>query len=414
MVARINFGKSVAKALNYNEHKCKEGQAQLLGSANTLLPAASMNFYEKRAMFEKFTSLNQRSQLNSLHVSLNFDPSERLDKERLLSIAGVYMKGIGFGAQPYLVYEHRDTGHPHIHIVSTTIQVNGKRILTHNLGRDKSEPIRKKIEVDFSLVQASSKSKLEPQLSPIEVKRIGDGPRQTKRAMANVLHQVLPLYHFCSLTELNALLGLYNLKADTCAIGSFTQRHGGLLYRVLDAAGRPSGTPIKASVFSMKPTLANLEKLFARNLPARKSKLKGLTSSIDFVLLSKSIGNLRQFSDQLERHGISLVQRIGNNGALYGLTYIDHKRCVVVNGSDLGTNYAAHGILSRLQVNLSQISPAIKEIKLDATVHSVSPSADPADLLAKQLELFANGNEPKTDYIPWQLKGRKRKKRQKK
>ncbi|MGI8583448.1 MAG: relaxase/mobilization nuclease domain-containing protein [Chitinophagaceae bacterium] len=38
------------------------------------------------------------------------------------------MDKIGFAEQPYLVYQHLDAGHPHIHIVTTNIQQSGKRI----------------------------------------------------------------------------------------------------------------------------------------------------------------------------------------------------------------------------------------------------------------------------------------------
>jgi hypothetical protein len=46
----------------------------------------------------------------------------------LIKIADKFMKDVKFGDQPYLVYRHHDSGHPHIHIVSTNIQANGKRI----------------------------------------------------------------------------------------------------------------------------------------------------------------------------------------------------------------------------------------------------------------------------------------------
>ena len=38
------------------------------------------------------------------------------------------MQGIGFGNQPYLVYQHHDAGHPHIHMVTANIQADGQRI----------------------------------------------------------------------------------------------------------------------------------------------------------------------------------------------------------------------------------------------------------------------------------------------
>ncbi len=56
------------------------------------------------------------------------------------------MSKIGFGDQPYLVYQHFDARHPHIHIVTTNIKSDGSRIKTHNIGRNQSERARREIE----------------------------------------------------------------------------------------------------------------------------------------------------------------------------------------------------------------------------------------------------------------------------
>ena len=69
---------------------------------------------------------------------MNFGLNEKIDQERLLEIASVYMAKIEFAGQPYLVYQHLDAGHPHIHIVTTNIKNDGKRISLHNLGRNES------------------------------------------------------------------------------------------------------------------------------------------------------------------------------------------------------------------------------------------------------------------------------------
>jgi hypothetical protein len=44
-----------------------------------------------------------------------------LSKEKITEIAVEYMDKIGFGEQPYLVYQHFDSGHTHLHIVTTNI-----------------------------------------------------------------------------------------------------------------------------------------------------------------------------------------------------------------------------------------------------------------------------------------------------
>ena len=54
--------------------------------------------------------------------------ADKLSKEKLKEIANEYMQKIGFGEQPYLLYQHHDAGHPHIHIVTTNIKADGKRI----------------------------------------------------------------------------------------------------------------------------------------------------------------------------------------------------------------------------------------------------------------------------------------------
>lgn len=55
--------------------------------------------------------LNKKAKVNSVHISLNFDPSDKLNKDGLKDIADTYMQKIGFGEQPYLVYQHNDAGH---------------------------------------------------------------------------------------------------------------------------------------------------------------------------------------------------------------------------------------------------------------------------------------------------------------
>ena len=98
------------------------------------------NIYEKLNRFQNLVNLNKRATTNSIHISLNFGLDEKISREKLVEIASDYMEKIGFGRQPYLVYQHLDAGHPHFHIVSTHIQKDGKRISLHNLGRINRTP----------------------------------------------------------------------------------------------------------------------------------------------------------------------------------------------------------------------------------------------------------------------------------
>src|SRR5689334_304621 len=110
MVARINTSENMSKVLHYNEHKVKQKEAEILHAHHFLKDADQLSFSDKMRWFEKFTSLNERTKTNTLHVSLNFDTSEKLDNDQLVEIAKVYMEKIGFDEQPYLVYRHHDAG----------------------------------------------------------------------------------------------------------------------------------------------------------------------------------------------------------------------------------------------------------------------------------------------------------------
>src|SRR5688500_12683510 len=101
MVAKITVPQTVRRALNYNEQKVQQGKAQCLHAANFLKDADQMNFQEKLERFQRNIELNTAN-TNTLHISLNFDPSDKIDTEKMLRVANDYMQRIGFGNQPYL------------------------------------------------------------------------------------------------------------------------------------------------------------------------------------------------------------------------------------------------------------------------------------------------------------------------
>ena len=214
MVAIIHNSSSLKNALHYNENKVKQGVAIFFHSANYLKDTEQLGFSDKINRLQRLTALNQQTKINCVHASLNFDPSDKLNTEKLKEIADVYMDKIGFGEQPYLVYQHNDAGHPHLHIVTTNIQPDGKRISLHNLARNQSMKASKEIEKEFQLIQADQKHRLNYELKPVNAQKVQYGRAETKRAITNVLDQVLTTYKYASLAELNAVLKLYNIVAD--------------------------------------------------------------------------------------------------------------------------------------------------------------------------------------------------------
>ena len=284
----------------------------------------------------------------AIHISLNFDPSEKLSNDKLIEVANVYMEKIGFGQQPFLVYKHEDAGHPHIHIVSTTIKADGSRINTHNIGRNQSEKARKEIEQQYGLIKAERQQQLmKPGIKPVDAQKALYGKSETKRSISNVVGAVFSQYKFTSLPEFNAALKQFNVVADRGKEEGRIYKNRGLVYRILDADSNKVGVPIKASSIGCKPILDNLEKKFTANEVA-KEPLKQRTKNAIDDCMQTSPRSMKNLVAALNQKNIYTVLRQNTEGRLYGITFVDNQNKVVFNGSDLGKGYSAAALQSRL------------------------------------------------------------------
>lgn len=270
---------------------------------------------------------NLRTKTNTVHLSLNFDLTENLANEILVCIADEYMKKIGFSNQPYLVYKHFDAGHPHIHIVTTNITADGKRISLHNIGERVSEPARKAIELDFGLVKASSKQVEQEQFENLKIQPLKYGATDTKRGITNIVNHVAKTYKFTSLPEFNAILSQYNLMVDRGTKESIMFKKGGLHYWAIGNNGEKTGVPIKASSIYNKPTLKLLEERFKLNKFLRVPFKEKLKAKIDKVK-TRAI-SLEQFKNELKKREIIVIIRRNIEGRVYGLSYIDTSNKVI-------------------------------------------------------------------------------------
>lgn len=343
MVAKIKTGRSISGAINYNEHKVKLGKAELISAQGYLKDPANLTFTDKSQRLIDLTKRNERTLVNTLHVSLNFAVGENLDKDVLQQIADDYMDGLGFGKQPYLVYQHHDAGHPHLHIVTTNIEPDGKRISFHLLANKASESSRKQVELNYNLVKAEDQGKQQYILTK-PLGQVDYGKSELKRSITNVVNEIVKAYKFTSIPELNAVLNQYNITADRGSKDSRMYEKNGLVYWVLDGKGNKLGVPIKASSIYGKPTLKALEDRFRLNEVLRKPLKEQVKSKIDRVLLVPVSKN--EFQKKLKEDGIQVIFRQNDDGRLYGITFVDHESKAVFNGSDLGKSYSAATLIN--------------------------------------------------------------------
>lgn len=341
MVAKIVSGKSIRGILIYNENKVENGDAILFMASAFAGDIDKLSLAQKAERFNKRTMLNPSVKTNALHITLNFHPSDMLDSEKLQRIVSEYMEQIGFGEQPFLVYLHEDTHHPHVHIATTNIRSDGSRIDIHGIGYKRSEQARKSIEQKYDLTVAGGN----PLDNSPKIKPAVYGEDPTKKTISNIVTAVMKQYRYSSFPEFNAALKAFNITADRGAEDSVMYQKRGLIYSILDDYGNKIGIPLKASAIYARPTLDNIEKRFDKNTTDRKIFRQELKDKIDEVFSAYQAITKTGFELALKEIGVNADFRRNQQGRIYGVTFIDHGTKSVFNGSDLGKAYSAAALI---------------------------------------------------------------------
>ncbi|MCH7414314.1 relaxase/mobilization nuclease domain-containing protein [Belliella sp. R4-6] len=411
MVAKITTGKNIRGALHYNENKLAKGNADLLLANGFIDDSDSVNLHDKLVQFREFTDKNKRTKTNTVHISLNFSPKDELDDEKLKKIAMTYMEGIGFGDQPYLVYQHFDAAHPHIHILTTNIREDGKRIETHNLGKNQSELTRKSIEERFRLIKAEDqKSEQAYILKPVSMGKAQYGQSETKAAIANIVTEVMRTYKFTSLAEFNAALRQFNVTAYRGEPESRMYQKKGLVYSVSDGDGNRLGVPIKASSIHSNPTFQNLEKRFGQNKEPKKQHKSRAVKAIENILTKPEAKDLDGLKEALSKKGIHAVFRTNDQGRLYGVTFVDNVTRSVFNGSDLGKHLSANALHQKFNIR-EEVSVVAYSKNQSQDETATEELAQGRSLVEEMIQgLF---DEVPGEFLPENRPRRKKKKRRK-
>jgi hypothetical protein len=287
--------------------------------------------------FEPYLLANKRTEKPGLHVSLNPDPKDKLSVEQLSEIAQEYMQKMGYGDQPFIVYNHEDIERRHIHIVSLRVDENGKKI-DHNFERRRSMDICRELEQKYGLVPADQKQRQEG--LPLKPVRYEDG--DVKYQISNVIRTVARDYHFQSLKEYRALLTLYNIGMEEVRGEIKGKEYKGLVYSALNDKGEKAGNPFKSSLFGKSVGIEALEKRIEKSAEIIKSK--GLKDRSKQVIASamRTCNNRPDFEKALKKQGISVLFRTNDEGRIYGATFIDHEQKAVFNGSRVGKEFSAN------------------------------------------------------------------------
>jgi Relaxase/Mobilisation nuclease domain len=346
MFARILSLSGARKALAYNKKKVKEGKAEWLLAENFIKDRDQLSAEDILYRFGQLTSLNERVEKNMFHIPIGFGVDEKISNEKMSLLAKRFMEGMRLDDHPYVCYRHHDTPHTHMHIITTRIGPDGERLPMSPGDMRALHRLTKQLEKEFSLVPYRAAIPSEQnKLKAGNAQWVKYGEVPLKRAISDVLDTVIDRYKYTSLPELNAILRLYNVRADRGSESSNIYRNRGLVYQALDENGQPRGRSINASDFLLKPTLSRLEEKFEANRSLREEHRPYVCCTIDMVLFSNP-PDWQHFPDSLIPEMIGVVVQKGKDKAEH-LFFVDFNTKTVFKGEDLGEKYSLPSIRQR-------------------------------------------------------------------
>lgn len=304
MVVKILPPSATFGGVSYNTTKIENDKGELMKVENFgalqalehLKPRDYINYLEARS------KTSARIKYPQFHAVISCKGKSHT-KEQLTEITIAWLKGMGYENQPYLLVFHKDTDNNHIHIVSTRIDENGKKIndsyeklrayqvLNQVMGLDEKETVNKDLEKAMSYnFSTRSQFMMLLECQGYSLKLTG-GQYQ--------LFKYGKLQGSIDLAKVDAKIILYNKNIDRLAqLRKITEKY------------RLSHSPVAVPLTIPLPG-------------GSAAKPTGYTSELAEVLASK-------FGLQILYHGKPGLPP-------YGYTVIDHARTTVYKGGELMT-----------------------------------------------------------------------------
>jgi hypothetical protein len=355
MIAKIGRSANLYGALAYNQLKIENENGQIL-FANKIIetPNGHYSVAQLAQSFATYLIANRNTEKHTLHISLNPDPKDTVSDDKFREMAEEYMREMGYGEQPFVVFKHTDIDRSHIHIVSICVDEEGKKI-SDKFEKMRSMNLCRELERKHGLIPATDKERNQNDqvFRPVDY-RAGD----VKSQIASVVRHLPNYYQYQTLGEYNALLSLFNITTEKVEGELQGKMRQGLLYIPLNEKGERAGHPFKASLFGTNAGLPALELHFAKCKEALKDHPTKPTIKAVITIALKSTSDEQAFKKQLGEQGINVVVRRNDAGRIYGMTFIDHNSKTVWNGSRLAKELSANTFNNYWNDN---IKPEIKE-----------------------------------------------------
>jgi hypothetical protein len=157
VVKILSANSKTFNGVNYNENKIGQEKSDLMIAANFYGLDHKAEKQDYIRYLKNQSEGNERIKKPQFHATISAKGKET-SFEDLKKFGEHYMRQMGYGENPYLIYKHTDTDNNHIHIVSTRIdnegnkikdsfeRVRSQKILSEYFGLDILKEIQNKID----------------------------------------------------------------------------------------------------------------------------------------------------------------------------------------------------------------------------------------------------------------------------
>ena len=144
MIAKILKSSGAFPAIQYNEEKVNKGVAERVELRNF---GYLQNNVEVVSADSLETYLTNYSETSSNHLKypqfhvIFSAKGKKMDKEQLLDFAYQWLEKMGYADNPLAIYFHHDTDNNHLHIITSRVGKDGKKINDHHERRRSQQAI---------------------------------------------------------------------------------------------------------------------------------------------------------------------------------------------------------------------------------------------------------------------------------
>lgn len=311
MIVKIGHGANIMGALSYNFQKVDAGTGRVLDAQDIRqATTGTFNLALSYRSFEPYLLANRNTEKPSLHISINPDPKDEVDDDRYVRLAADYMREMGYGNQPYIVFKHTDIERAHIHIVSTNVYQDGKKI-RDNYEHKRSMAVCRALEKKYGLTPPA---KAEENFNASLFKPVDNKKENIRGQIAAVVRYLPKYYHYQSLGAYNALLSLFNITAQEITGEINGKARQGLVYFALDGNGQKAGHPFKASLFGKSAGHAAMLAKFEKSRQDESMHPLKMVTKHTIETAFHTTTNEGEFKKMLLGQGINVVVRRAAEG----------------------------------------------------------------------------------------------------